>query len=254
MRAPDGLAPTSSRRRTSWSPGWSVAPRIVLVRPPDRRAGAGREPTASGLRARRAGAVLVATPDTAAEAVRSLMEDRNRRIASQPRARHAQSTATARSSRRHARAVGVTNALRAMSRGRSSLCVVQARTGSTRFPGKVLQEFGGRPLLRFMLDRLEDLRVDEFVVATSTLGRDDAVVEIACRGRPVVRGSEPDVLDRFAGALDAHPADHVVRLTADCPLADPVLSSRCSPATSIGPPTTPRTCSREPFRAVSTAR
>ena len=111
-----------------------------------------------------------------------------------------------------------------MSRARSTLCVVQARTGSTRLPGKVLRELGGRPLLRYMLDRLADLHVDELVVATSDLERDDAVVEIAQdAGRPVVRGSESDVLDRFAAALAAHPADHVVRLTADCPLADPVL-------------------------------
>ncbi len=111
-----------------------------------------------------------------------------------------------------------------MSRGRSTLCVVQARTGSTRLPGKVLQELGGRPLLQFMLDRLADLRVDDVVVATSTLARDDAVADIArAAGRAVVRGSESDVLDRFVDALRAHPADHVVRLTADCPLIDPVL-------------------------------
>jgi spore coat polysaccharide biosynthesis protein SpsF len=111
-----------------------------------------------------------------------------------------------------------------MSRRRSSLCVVQARTGSTRLPGKVLQDLGGRPMLRFMLDRLGDLRVDELVVATSTLVRDDVVADIArAAGRPVVRGSESDVLERFARALDAHRCDHVVRLTADCPLTDPVL-------------------------------
>ena len=83
-------------------------------------------------------------------------------------------------------------------RGRTSLCVVQARTGSTRLPGKVLQELGGRPLLRFMLDRLADLRVDELVVATSTLDRDDAVADVARDARAaVVRGSEADVLGRF---------------------------------------------------------
>jgi spore coat polysaccharide biosynthesis protein SpsF len=79
-------------------------------------------------------------------------------------------------------------------------------------------------MLRFMLDRLADLRVDELVVATSALDRDDPVAQIASdAGRAVVRGSEGDVLDRFATALAAHPADHVIRLTADCPLADPVL-------------------------------
>jgi spore coat polysaccharide biosynthesis protein SpsF len=75
-----------------------------------------------------------------------------------------------------------------------------------------------------MIDRLAGLHVDEMVVATSTLDRDDAVADIAREaGLPVVRGSESDVLDRFATALTAHPAAHVVRLTADCPLADPIL-------------------------------
>jgi spore coat polysaccharide biosynthesis protein SpsF (cytidylyltransferase family) len=107
------------------------------------------------------------------------------------------------------------------------LCVVQARTGSTRLPGKVLQDLGGRPMLRFMLDRLRDLDGIEVVVATSTLGRDDAIVDVArgakCR---TVRGPERDVLGRYALALDETPSDHVIRLTADCPLMDPALVSQ----------------------------
>jgi spore coat polysaccharide biosynthesis protein SpsF len=104
------------------------------------------------------------------------------------------------------------------------LTIVQARTGSTRLPGKVLQEIDGRPMLRFMLDRLAPLDVDHRVVATSSLERDDAVAEIAtAAGWGVVRGSESDVLARFVAALDAHPAAHVVRLTADCPLSDAQL-------------------------------
>lgn len=103
-------------------------------------------------------------------------------------------------------------------------CVIQARAGSTRLPGKVLQPIAGKPMLRFMLDRLADLHVDRLVVATSDLDRDDAVAEIAtAAGVAVVRGSESDVLSRFASALDSYPADHVVRLTADCPLMDPRL-------------------------------
>lgn len=104
------------------------------------------------------------------------------------------------------------------------LCVVQARTGSTRLPGKVLQDLGGRPMLRFMLDRLRALDGVDVVVATSTLSRDDVVAEVAraaqCR---TVRGPERDVLGRYAIALDEAPAEHVVRLTADCPLMDATL-------------------------------
>lgn len=102
------------------------------------------------------------------------------------------------------------------------LCVLQARTGSTRLPGKVLQDLAGRPLLAFMLERLRQIPVDALVVATSTLTRDDAVVDIVRdAGVAVVRGPESDVLERYGMCLDTYPADTVVRLTADCPLLDP---------------------------------
>lgn len=107
------------------------------------------------------------------------------------------------------------------------VCIVQARMGSSRLPGKVLMGLAGRPMLRFMLDRLAPLTtlgIDRIVVATSTDPRDDPV-EATARGADVavVRGSERDVLSRYVEALDAFPATTVVRLTADCPLADPQL-------------------------------
>lgn len=96
--------------------------------------------------------------------------------------------------------------------------------GSTRLPGKVLADVGGRPMLAFQLARLRLLEVDHLVVATTTLERDNPVAELAAvSGAEVVRGSEADVLARFLAALDAHPSDVVVRLTADCPLADPSI-------------------------------
>lgn len=103
------------------------------------------------------------------------------------------------------------------------LVVVQARMGSTRLPGKVLTELGGRPALQLLLERLRPLG-DEIVVATSTAERDDAVVALAdgC-GVATVRGSEEDVLARFVLAMELRHADLVVRITADCPLADPAV-------------------------------
>lgn len=100
--------------------------------------------------------------------------------------------------------------------------VIQARTGSARLPGKVLADVGGRPMLRFQLDRLARLPCDHLVVATSTRDGDDAIATLATdAGAAVVRGPEDDVLARFGMVVDQlHPAT-VVRLTGDCPLSDP---------------------------------
>jgi len=103
--------------------------------------------------------------------------------------------------------------------------VIQARTGSTRLPGKVLEDLGGHPVLEWVVRAAQAAtQIDTVVVATSTLAGDDVVADLAdSLGVPVVRGSENDVLSRYVAALDAYPADAIVRLTADCPLLDPSL-------------------------------
>lgn len=105
------------------------------------------------------------------------------------------------------------------------VAVVQARTGSTRLPGKVLLPLGPRPVLAWVVRAAQaSAGLDEVVVATSTLAGDDAVADVAATlGVRVVRGSESDVLNRFRRAADETGADAVVRLTADCPLLDPGL-------------------------------
>jgi spore coat polysaccharide biosynthesis protein SpsF (cytidylyltransferase family) len=104
-----------------------------------------------------------------------------------------------------------------------TVAVVQARMGSTRLPGKVLEDVSGQPLLALVLARVgRAAGIDEVAVATSALPGDDPVAEEARRlGVRVVRGSEQDVLDRYATAAAELEADLVVRITADCPLVDP---------------------------------
>lgn len=98
--------------------------------------------------------------------------------------------------------------------------VTQARTTSTRLPGKVLIEVAGRTLLDHHLDRLEAAGLTTYV-ATTTNDTDDPIVELARRrGLAVFRGSEDDVLSRFAGVVREHALDTVVRVTSDCPLID----------------------------------
>jgi spore coat polysaccharide biosynthesis protein SpsF len=106
-----------------------------------------------------------------------------------------------------------------------TLGVIQARMGSSRLPGKVLRPLAGRSVLgRVVRAVRESGAVDQVVVATTLEGVDDAVVAECQRlGVAVHRGSVDDVLSRFLGALDAHPAEEVMRFTADCPLLDPEI-------------------------------
>ena len=103
--------------------------------------------------------------------------------------------------------------------------VIQARMSSTRLPGKVLRDLGGRPVLDWVVRAVAAARsVDAVIVATSDDPGDDPVADAAAAsGAHVVRGPLDDVLARFLLAVDAHPCDAVLRVTADCPLHDPVL-------------------------------
>jgi spore coat polysaccharide biosynthesis protein SpsF (cytidylyltransferase family) len=100
--------------------------------------------------------------------------------------------------------------------------LVQARTGSTRLPGKVLAEIGGKPLLAWLLDRLGTSRLcSEIVVVTTTAPADDAVAALATRhGASVFRGHPTDVLARYAAAAAARGDAAVVRINGDSPLID----------------------------------
>jgi spore coat polysaccharide biosynthesis protein SpsF len=102
--------------------------------------------------------------------------------------------------------------------------IVQARMTSTRLPGKVLMDLAGRPLIERELERLARCeRAGEVVLAVTTNPDDDPLVDLARRlGLRWHRGSEHDVLQRYAGAAREAGADVVVRVTSDCPLIDPV--------------------------------
>jgi spore coat polysaccharide biosynthesis protein SpsF len=107
-------------------------------------------------------------------------------------------------------------------------CIVQARMGSTRLPGKVLLKLAGRELLLHVVDRLLNAdKVDEVIIATTEKNADDAIADMIKTnyggddGRVTVfRGSEDDVLDRYYQAAKASGSDVIVRVTSDNPLID----------------------------------
>ena len=106
-----------------------------------------------------------------------------------------------------------------------TLLITQARMASTRLPGKILMEIQGQSLLKIHLDRLRDCRnISKIIVATTDTPEDDRTAALAeSWGFEVFRGSEHDVLARFYQAALPHRPDWIVRVTADCPLIDPVL-------------------------------
>ncbi len=110
---------------------------------------------------------------------------------------------------------------------RRTVCVIQARLQSSRLPNKVLARVGGRSLLAHVIERAQATEgIDDVVVATTINPEDTAVCdEAAARGASVFRGDQNDVLDRFYRVASEHRANAVVRLTADCPLVDPVLNA-----------------------------
>jgi len=132
-----------------------------------------------------------------------------------------------------------------------TVAIVQARMGSTRLPGKVLMDLGGRSVLARVVDRLSRSRtIDSMLVATSTNNENHAIAAECERLRvSCFRGSEQDVLDRYLRAARASKADAVVRITADCPLIDPevvdvvvheFINQRADYASNVLPRTYPR--------------
>jgi spore coat polysaccharide biosynthesis protein SpsF len=114
--------------------------------------------------------------------------------------------------------------------------VIQARTASTRLPGKVLLPLAGAPLLVRMAERVRAARTPlELIVATTTDASDDPIVEL-CRAHdlPWMRGHATDLLDRhFAAALELK-AELVVKIPSDCPLIDPDCIDRVLSAWTPG--------------------
>ena len=100
----------------------------------------------------------------------------------------------------------------------TTLIIVQARMTSTRLPGKVLLPLAGEPKLTRLVDRLRRVqRADGIVIATTTNATDDPIAALCAQlGVPCHRGSEHDVLSRYADAARLHGAD-VVPVCEDLP-------------------------------------
>lgn len=109
------------------------------------------------------------------------------------------------------------------------ICIVQARMGSERLPGKVIKPILGKPMILYTLDRLSKSRyIDKLVLATSEKETEEPLVNV-CEAAvyEVFRGDEVNVLKRYKDAVDYYMQNDedvaIVRVTGDCPLIDPII-------------------------------
>jgi len=105
------------------------------------------------------------------------------------------------------------------------VAIIQARTGSTRLQNKVLLNLEGKTVLDQVINRVKASKLVDCVVVATTINKKDLDIANACSKTKtsVYCGSENDVLDRYYQAAKLFQADHIVRITADCPLIDPKI-------------------------------
>lgn len=130
--------------------------------------------------------------------------------------------------------------------------IIQARTGSTRLPGKILKKVLGKTMLELMVERVKRAEIiDKIVIATTDKPEDKKIADLAKKlGLDFYRGSENDLLDRYYQTAKKFDIDTIVRISSDCPLIDPKIIDRvvgfylknkknCDYVSNTDPPTYP---------------
>jgi len=111
----------------------------------------------------------------------------------------------------------------------NNLCIIQARTGSTRLPNKVLLKAGKDSLLGYEIKRVRQSKLINKIVVATTVKKWDDIIKKLCEKNKVdcFRGSENDVLGRYYQCSLKYPKfSNIVRITGDCPLIDPAIIDR----------------------------
>tara|TARA_B100000035_G_C20952280_1_gene532507 strand:+ start:126 stop:884 length:759 start_codon:yes stop_codon:yes gene_type:complete len=106
-----------------------------------------------------------------------------------------------------------------------AVAIIQARMNSERLPGKVLMPLANKPVLDHIIERLSYCKlIEKIIVATSNEDTDNPIVEF-CKKNNInyYRGSLDDVLDRYYQAAKTYHVESILRITADCPVIDPIV-------------------------------
>ncbi len=103
------------------------------------------------------------------------------------------------------------------------VAIIQARMGSKRFPKKMFATLADKKIIEWVIIRLKRSKLlSEIILATSFNKENDIFTEIADKYKiSIFRGSENNVLERFAEAAKKYKAKNIIRVCADNPFIDP---------------------------------
>jgi len=103
------------------------------------------------------------------------------------------------------------------------IAIIQARFDSVRLPGKILLNLEGKTVLERVVERVKQSKfINDVIVATTVTKHDLETIKVCVENNiRVFAGAEDDVLDRYYQVAKLFKVDHIVRITADCPLIDP---------------------------------
>ena len=103
--------------------------------------------------------------------------------------------------------------------------ILQARIGSARFPGKVMEQINSEPLISHVINQVVHSKYAKNIVVATTQKKEDDKIEEYLRNKSILvfRGSENDCLDRYYHCAKLYDFKIIVRITCDNPLIDPTL-------------------------------
>ena len=107
-----------------------------------------------------------------------------------------------------------------------NLCIVQARMGSSRLPGKIIFKLDKKKtVIQFLIERLlKSKNINKVIVATTTNKEDKFLKKHLKKYKcEVFYGPAENVLKRYYLASQKYKAVNIIRITADCPFVDPSL-------------------------------
>ena len=103
--------------------------------------------------------------------------------------------------------------------------IVQARTGSSRLPNKIFKQIGEITVLKYLINRIKlSKNTEQIIIATTDNIKDKKIIDF-CNNEKIKYyiGDEQNVLKRFYDCALHFKATTIIRITSDCPFADPEI-------------------------------